>query len=569
MSTKNIVTDSDQIEGQSNNETDMEYGNSNRKPRTGFHVLFLSSDTGGGHRASAESLAHQFQRLYPGTTYDLVDVVTKDGVPPYNNAVAFYKHLSKNPAQWKIVYTVSNTRAFEMIADVHTRLMCERSMRKTIKSYEPDVVVSVHPLMTNVPSLACAKISQETGKHLPMFTVVTDLGSAHAMWFANTVEKVFVGSEQLKELAKTRGKVPDEKLVLVGLPIRYDFSVQAEKLGNRMSVEGKAYQCEIRKALGISSPDRKMILAMGGGEGVGSLSNIVDALYIELVERGVDAAVMVVCGRNEELKEKLAERNWDQVLLEHRQQLKSRDGAFGGIVNCGRNTEGPGCIEGSVVTSHIRRILSSGALIQDEDFATTGEADLHIENAARERKTSIDDNDMRGSLESQSIQETTVDKEESAFSDTILQNETPVNIDVISLGFVTQMAEYMVAADVLVTKAGPGTISEAAALSLPVMLTSFLPGQEEGNVDFVVQGNFGAFCSDQDPGGVAEGVVSWLQDEKKLTELSEAAKANGSPSAAADIVRVIGDSTLKWREINTVQKVVASGEDCAGRQGSD
>jgi 1,2-diacylglycerol 3-beta-galactosyltransferase len=39
-------------------------------------ILFLSSDTGGGHRASAEALANQFQRLYPGTTYDLFDVWT-------------------------------------------------------------------------------------------------------------------------------------------------------------------------------------------------------------------------------------------------------------------------------------------------------------------------------------------------------------------------------------------------------------------------------------------------------------------------------------------------------------
>ena len=62
------------------------------------------------------------------------------------------------------------------------------------------------------------------------------------------------------------------------------------------------------------------------------------------------------------------------------------------------------------------------------------------------------------------------------------------------------MAEYMVATDVLVSKAGPGTIAEAAAsLSLPVMLTSFLPGQEEGSVDYVVEGKFGTFVSDSDP----------------------------------------------------------------------
>ena len=44
----------------------------------------------------------------------------------------------------------------------------------------------------------------------------------------------------------------------------------------------------------------------------------------------------------------------------------------------------------------------------------------------------------------------------------------------------------VVAADVLVTKAGPGTIAEAAAVGLPVMVTSFLPGQEAGNVGDVI-----------------------------------------------------------------------------------
>jgi 1,2-diacylglycerol 3-beta-galactosyltransferase len=54
---------------------------------TGLRVLFLSSDTGGGHRASAESLARQFELLYPGSTYDLLDIMSKDGVPPYNVSV--------------------------------------------------------------------------------------------------------------------------------------------------------------------------------------------------------------------------------------------------------------------------------------------------------------------------------------------------------------------------------------------------------------------------------------------------------------------------------------------------
>jgi 1,2-diacylglycerol 3-beta-galactosyltransferase len=108
----------------------------------------------------------------------------------------------------------------------------------------------------------------------------------------------------------------------------------------------------------------------------------------------------------------------------------------------------------------------------------------------------------------------------------------------------------MVATDVLVSKAGPGTIAEAASLSLPVMLTSFLPGQEEGNVDYVVDGGFGSFISDSDPQSVSEEVASWLMDEEKLKKLSENAYKRGAPDAAAEIVSAIGESALRWKKIN-------------------
>jgi Glycosyltransferase family 28 C-terminal domain len=131
-----------------------------------------------------------------------------------------------------------------------------------------------------------------------------------------------------------------------------------------------------------------------------------------------------------------------------------------------------------------------------------------------------------------------------------LKGKTPGQVQVVGLGFVDRMAEYMVAADVLISKAGPGTISEAAALSLPVMLTSFLPGQEEGNIDFVTDAGFGAYVHESDPIGVAEEVCMWLTNDSVRAKLCQAAKAKGMPHAARDIVQEIGDITLKWREIN-------------------
>mmetsp|Transcript_60987 Transcript_60987/g.71344 ORF Transcript_60987/g.71344 Transcript_60987/m.71344 type:complete len:580 (-) Transcript_60987:553-2292(-) len=520
---------------------------------TAFRVLFLSSDTGGGHRASAESLAKQFEILYPGTTYDLLDIMSEDGCPPYNSIVESYKHLSAHPQKWKFVYEVTNSRAMEFIADAHLKVMCERAIRSRIMSYNPNVVVSVHPLMTNVPAVSCAKISEETGQHLPMFTVVTDLGSGHCLWFANAVEKVFIASDQIRKLAKIRGKVPDEKLVQSGLPIRHDFAVQAKNLGDRMSSEGKAYQISVRENLGLrKDPNEKFILLMGGGEGVGSLSSLVDALYVGFTEKGIRATILVVCGRNEILREELQERDWASV-IKYRKYAQAMPACF--VLPNAMNVplvSSAGCLQQGMIVKKLQKIMSSTSLAKQLTHDTM-EVPLSTEN--EENKV------VSPSPYSDDYMYHDDDNGEHFF-----ENETQhygnINapsvdieydltlVEVIGLGFVTRMAEYMIAADVLVTKAGPGTIAEAASVSLPVMLTNFLPGQEEGNVDYVVDGGFGAYRSDADPVEVAEEVSLWLTDDEKLTELSVAACAKGAPNAAAEIVRVIGDSTLRWIDSN-------------------
>jgi len=581
----NEIEESCQTKDAENNDGDSgaevkDNGNSSSSEE-GMKVLFLSSDTGGGHRASAESLAAQFEILFKGSSYDLLDLATEAYLPPYHLIVPYYKHLSAHPNQWKLLYGISNSKAMERIVDTNFKILsvvCERSIRKKIKAYKPDVVVSVHPLQTSVPVVACAKISHETGKHLPMFTVVTDLGSAHSTWFAGGVERLFVGSPQIHELARNKG-IPEEKLVLVGLPIRHDFALESEKLGDRMSEEGKKYQFEVRSKLGLPAVDRKTLLVMGGGEGVGSLSNIVDALYIELVKQGIDAVIMVVCGRNEKLKTGLEERDWGEVFQKRAtKNAKKKRGLFsrtklfpdmtGGCGDAAEVAVTAGCIEAGGSLNSLRKILSTGSIRGSNGGAMFIPSPSNDNEAIENREGEIEENDADKStgadnktVPSEEVVEDNGDLVQEN-DDAIVEQDGDFEVEptqsldsngvvsVVPLGFVKNMAEYMVAADVLISKAGPGTISEAAALSLPVMLTSFLPGQEEGNVDYVVDGGFGSFCQDSDTQAVAEEVALWLNDELKLKEMSEAAKKAGRPHAARDIVKQIGDSTLKWKSLN-------------------
>jgi 1,2-diacylglycerol 3-beta-galactosyltransferase len=413
-------------------------------------ILFLSSDTGGGHRASAEALGAQFEVLYPGSTYSLLDIMQKHSSAPFNRLVESYKHLSKHPKQWNFVYKLSNSPPVETLVKTHLKITTERRVRQAIKEHYPDVVISVHPLMTNVPVTSCQKISSESGKHLPIFTVVTDLGSGHSTWFEGGVEKIFIASQQIQELAMKRGKVPKTKLIMSGLPIRKDFTAQAGCLGDggRNSIQGNIHQMQVRDMLGIAHnnasgaiidgkdhncSDHKVILVMGGGEGVGSLSSIVDCLYTELMLEGINATIAVVCGRNEKLKKSLETRDWNELLLLARQR-RIKEAAL-------KKNGGMSGLEGlKLLASMPFRALHKRAM---GTIYTKEKDEKQGQEAANDSLQSVDGKPL---------------------------------VMVHPLGFVNNMADYMVAADILVSKAGPGTIAEAACVGLPVLLTSFLPG---------------------------------------------------------------------------------------------
>lgn len=451
-----------------------------------MHILFLSADTGGGHRASAEALAKQFLIQFPGSTYELADLWTDHGVLPYRTLVNTYKRMSANPIEWRIFYHLSNTKLNEVCANFHSRITCGGKVKRRLESHKPDVIVSVHPTMNHAPLKCTQKISQEQGKHIPFFTVVTDLGSAHCMWFERKVDKLYVASERLYKLARRRGGTAHDDIVMTGLPIRHGFAIQSEKLGgDRTSETGIAYQTSIREELGIS-PDKQMVLVMGGGEGVGSLSDIVSNLYAELSSKGVDATVCVVCGRNEKLQTELLTRDFDAVTEQLHLKAERKKKGLRGLL---------------------------------------GKVRKRNRVAAREAKEA----ELRG----------------DAPEPQILPKGT---VDIMPLGFLTNIPEYMVAADVLVTKAGPGTIAEAAAVGLPIMMTSFLPGQEAGNVDVVLEGRFGEY---QDrPSMIAESVTSWLKDKPLLQTMSQAAMVSGNPYAADEIVEDIGRQTVAWMNLN-------------------
>ncbi|MBV8822377.1 MAG: glycosyltransferase, partial [Ktedonobacteraceae bacterium] len=113
-----------------------------------------------------------------------------------------------------------------------------------------------------------------------------------------------------------------------------------------------------------------------------------------------------------------------------------------------------------------------------------------------------------------------------------------LHVPVQILGFVDNMPDLMHASDVIVTKAGPGTICEALACGLPIVLSGYVSGQEAGNVEFVEQNHVGVLA--HTPLELVGELRRLLEPGSlELRERQERARRVSQPYAAFDIARCI------------------------------
>ncbi len=114
--------------------------------------------------------------------------------------------------------------------------------------------------------------------------------------------------------------------------------------------------------------------------------------------------------------------------------------------------------------------------------------------------------------------------------------------------YVTDMTECMLSADLLVTKADGLIISEGLAAGLPIFLIDHLPGQEEGNVRFLLDHQAGAVATS--PEVLAKLVDTWLVQSP---EVSQAITANARRCGHPDAALVIADALWQANETQVPQ----------------
>jgi 1,2-diacylglycerol 3-beta-galactosyltransferase len=371
-----------------------------KSPAKKPHVVFLFSDTGGGHRSAAEAIIEALDLEFPHKfTHEMVDFFLDYSPPPLNLAGPVYPAWSKMDTLWKISFDESDDtdrmRVLYSMLWPYIRL----ALYKLLREHPCEMFVSVHPLI-NIPLL---RAMRRKGIYKPYLIVVTDLISTHAAWFASEATEIIIPTQQVIRNA-LRANVTPEQLKIIGLPVADRF---CRPVGDKKVVKAK---------LGWPQ-DKPVILLVGGGEGMGPLEDISK----EIDNSKLDAALVVITGRNKKLKQKLENMKWSM----------------------------------------------------------------------------------------------------------------PVHI----YGFVKEMPDFMRAADILLTKAGPGTISEALIAGLPIILYHRISGQEEGNVSYVIDEGAGIWAPEIKD--IIETLKSWLDNPAKREEAAGNASRLARPDASREIAREI------------------------------
>jgi len=115
------------------------------------------------------------------------------------------------------------------------------------------------------------------------------------------------------------------------------------------------------------------------------------------------------------------------------------------------------------------------------------------------------------------------------------QTHTPVRL--FPIGFTKQMDEYMAAADILISKPGGLTTSEAMARGLPMCVVNPIPGQEERNSDHLLEAGVAIKCNN--PPTLGWKLEELVRTPGRFETMRQRARDFGKPRAGEEIVRTL------------------------------
>jgi processive 1,2-diacylglycerol beta-glucosyltransferase len=253
-------------------------------------VLVIHATAGAGHFKAAEAiyLSLRDHTSHQATLADALDYTPAYFKNSYRETYAFLvSHLSW---LWGGIFKFLDFRWIRPLLKIfrrcynviHTRRLCQFLIKEQF-----DCVISTHFM----PIEVTAALKRQGKIHSTLISVVTDY-DVHQIWLADEVNLYAVASDWTKEKMKTMN-IPENKIAVTGIPTNEKFAAPLDKK-------------QMKKTLGLN-PQEFTVLIATGSFGIGPIEKIIQHLP--------QLQIMVVCGHNKNLYEKLKPYHADKIKI--------------------------------------------------------------------------------------------------------------------------------------------------------------------------------------------------------------------------------------------------------------
>lgn len=249
-------------------------------------ILVLSASVGAGHLRAAQAVEKALRILDPEASVENFDVLD------FTNA-AFRRMYAKSyldlvnraPHALGYFYDLLDKQPSPQHKSDRLRLLVEKlnlhKFLKLLKEKTWDIIVNTHFL----PAELIASLRRQGKLVTPQLTATTDF-ETHRLWVNQPCDHYFTATEEGALNLQYWG-VPANDITVTGIPIDPVFSEEKDRAA-----------CLARQGL---TGDRPILVQLAGGFGVGP----VEKLFTGLMELEMPVEIVVVAGRNEDLKKRL------------------------------------------------------------------------------------------------------------------------------------------------------------------------------------------------------------------------------------------------------------------------
>lgn len=254
-------------------------------------VLLIHASAGAGHTRAAEAV---YRGLQNHPEYQTMIVDALDYTSPFFKTLyqkTYAQMVKHTPTVWASAFAVMDWPVLQPLIRGKRRFynhLNSKALETFLIRENFDCIISTHFMSTEVVS-AVKKAGIIKSR---LITVVTDY-DVHKIWLASEVDRYCVASDWTRHKMEHLG-IPSEKVKVTGIPVDDRFTTPPDVTA-------------LKKYLGLPG-DKFTILMATGSFGFGPMEKLATAI-------SADFQVVVVCGHNQRLRERLKARNLPNVVV--------------------------------------------------------------------------------------------------------------------------------------------------------------------------------------------------------------------------------------------------------------